>query len=72
MGDEDDLCAPEMVAGPEADPSGEEEIVQDKMASYVGSCCDEDIVLGKEVPDIAELGEEKDDPGSVLGSASKS
>lgn len=63
MGDEDDLCAPEVVAGPEEDPSGEEEVVQDEVGSYIGSCRDEDIVLGKEVPDIAELREEEDDPG---------
>lgn len=62
MGDEDDLCAPEAVAGPEEDPSGEEEVVQNEVGGYIGSCRDEDIILGKEVPDIAELREEKKDP----------
>lgn len=63
MGDEDDLRAPEVVAGPQEDPSGEEEVVQNEVGGYIGRCCDEDIILGKEVPDIAELREEEDDPG---------
>jgi hypothetical protein len=32
------------------------------MRGYVGSCRDENIVLGKEVPDIAELRQEEEDP----------
>lgn len=55
MGNEDDLCAPEVVTSPEEDPSGEEEVVQNEVGGDVGRCRDEDIVLGKEVPDIAEL-----------------
>lgn len=69
MSDEDNLCTPEVVAGPEKDPSSEEEVVQDEVGGHVCSCRDEDIVLGKEVPDIAELGEEKNNPvwGLVCG-----
>lgn len=62
VGDEDDLCAPKLVAGPEQNPSGEEDVVQDEMGGDIGSCHDEDIVLGKEVPDVAELREEEEYP----------
>lgn len=67
MGDEDDLCAPEVIAGPEEDPSDEEEVVQNEVRGYIGRCRDEDIVLGKEMPGIAELREEEEDPGWRLG-----
>lgn len=67
VSDEDDLCAPEVIAGPQEDPSSEEEVVQNEVGGYIGRSCDENIVLGKEVPDIAELREEEDDPGWKLG-----
>lgn len=36
VGHEDDLRAPEVVAGPEQDPGEDEEVVQDEMRSDVG------------------------------------
>lgn len=66
VGDEDDLCAPEVVAGPEEDPGEDEKVVEDEVGCYVGGCGDEGCILGEEVPDIAELGEEEEDPGGSV------
>lgn len=69
VGDEDDLGTPEVVAGPQQDPGEDEEVVQDEVGGYVGGGGNQGRVLGEEVPDIAKLGEEQDDPESVsLGS----
>lgn len=67
VGDEDDLGAPEVVAGPEEDPGEDEEVVEDEVGCYVCGCGDEGGVLGEEVPDVAELREEEEDPGSYMG-----
>lgn len=64
VGDEDDLRTPEVVAGPEEDPGKGEQVVQDEVRCHIGSGCDESGVLVEEVPDIAELGEKQEDPGS--------
>jgi hypothetical protein len=66
VGDEDDLCAPEVVTGPEENPGQEEKVVQDKVGGNIGSGRDKDRVLGEEVPDIAELGKKQEDPGWQL------
>jgi hypothetical protein len=66
VGDEDDLGAPEVVPGPEEDPGEEEEVIQDEVGGYIGSGCDQNIVLGEKVPNIAELREEKKDPGIMV------
>jgi hypothetical protein len=66
VGDENDLSAPEVVTSPEEDPSEEEEIIQDEVGGYIGGGCDQNIVLGEEVPDVAKLGEEKEDPRDVV------
>lgn len=63
VGDEDDLRTPEVVASPEEDPGKGEQVVQDEVRGHIGSGCYESSVLVEEVPDIAELGEEQEDPG---------
>jgi hypothetical protein len=67
--DEDDLGAPEVVTGPEKDPGEDEEVVKNEVCGDVGGGCDEDGFLGEEVPDVAELREEEEDPrlGVLVG-----
>lgn len=65
VGDEDDLCGPEVVPRPEEDPGEDEEVVEDEVGCYVGGCGNEGCLFGEEVPDVAELGEEEEDPGII-------
>ena len=36
------------------------------MSGYISGGCNEHIVLREEVPDVAELGEEEENPGVVV------
>jgi len=62
MRNENDLSWPEIVTNPEHDESKNEEVIQDEMASHIGRRCDEDIVAGEKVPDVADLGKKEQDP----------
>lgn len=62
VSDKDDLRAPEMIASPQKDPGKEEKVVQNEVGGDIGGCRDEDLILGEEVPDVAELGKEQKDP----------
>lgn len=63
VGDDDDLSAPEVVAGPEQDPGEDEEVVENKVAGYIGGGTDKSGIFGEEVPDVANLGEKQQNPG---------
>lgn len=66
MGNEDNLSAPEVVPSPEQNPGKQEQIVQDEVSGYVGSRCDENIVLGEEVVDITDLRKQKQNPMNIV------
>lgn len=53
MGDNNDLGAPEMVAGPEENPGEDKEVIQDKVGCDVGGRCDDRCIFGEKVPDVA-------------------
>jgi hypothetical protein len=59
VGDDDDLRAPEVVAGPEQDPGEDEEVVENEVAGYIGRGAYEGGIIGEEVPDVANLGEKQ-------------
>lgn len=62
--DEDDLGGPEVVAHPQHDKGEDEQVIQDEMGGYIGGCGDQDGILGEEVPQIADLGEQQQDPAN--------
>ncbi len=66
VGDQNDLSWPEMVSGPEKDPREDEEVVQNEMRRRVGCYSDNRYILGKELDQVSNLGEEKKDPARVL------
>lgn len=63
--DEDDLGGPEVAAHPQHDKGKDEQVVQDEMGGDIGGSGDQDGVPGEEVPQIADLGEQQQDPASV-------
>lgn len=71
MGGEDDLRAPEMVADPEEDPREHKQVIQDEMAGYVSGGGDQDRIFGEEMDDVADLGEEEEDPRMVSGTQAR-
>lgn len=71
VGNQDDLGAPEMIPGPQEDPGKEEQIVQDEVGGHIGGGCDQNIVLREQVPHVAELGEQKENPTIELESRDK-
>ena len=62
VGHEDDLGTPEVVTSPEQDPGKGEQVVQDEMGGYIGSRRHDGGVFVEEMPDIAHLGENQEDP----------
>ena len=54
-----------MAANPEEDEGEEEEVVQDEVGTDIGGGGDVGLVVGEEVPDIADLEYEDDEPYSV-------
>lgn len=62
MHDEDDLSGPEVAADPEHDEREDQEVVENEVRSYIGSAGDEGGVLGEQVPDITDLGNEQENP----------
>lgn len=62
VGDEDDLRAPVVVPGPEEDPGEDEQVVQDEVGADVGGGGDDGRVSVEEMVDIAQLGEEQENP----------
>lgn len=62
VGGEDHLSTPEVVAGPEQDPGKDEQVIQNEVGGHVGSSGHQGSILGEEMPDITQLGEEKEDP----------
>lgn len=62
VGDENDLSTPEVVASPQQDPGKGEQVVQDEVGGYVGGGSHQGRVLGEQVPYIAQLGKQQEDP----------
>lgn len=62
VGGENDLGAGEVVAHPEEDPGEDEQVVEDVVGGQVGGRGEIGAVLGEEVGDVAQLGEEEQDP----------
>jgi hypothetical protein len=62
VGNQDHLGTPEVVAGPKEDPGKNEEVVQDEVSRDVGSRSDDCDILREQVPNVAELREEQQDP----------
>lgn len=62
VGGQDDLGAPEVVTDPQHDPGEDEEVVEDEMGRHVGGGRHQGGVLGEEMPDIAQLGQEEEEP----------
>lgn len=61
--DQDDLGPDEVAADEEHDPGELEEVVEDEVASDGGCGLDVVAVLGEEVPQVGDLGEEEGEPG---------
>lgn len=66
VSDQNDLSWPEMVPGPEEDPREDEEVVQNEMRRRVGCYSDNRYILGKELDQVPDLGEEEEDPARML------
>lgn len=60
--DQNDLRTPEMVANPEQNPGKDEQVVENEVSSDIGGCSHQSRLLGEEMPDIAQLGQQKQDP----------
>lgn len=64
--DQNNLRPDEVTANEEHDPSELQEVVEDEMAPDSSGCLDMVAVLGEEVPDVAELGDEEEEPAKSV------
>lgn len=62
MDNEHDFSRPEVAADPEHDECKYEKIVEDEVGGYIGGTGNESAVVGEEVPDIADLRQEENNP----------